>query len=174
MEAILKHIENLFNTIHPHAWDRIQKIPQSGGDRIYFRISQAEKSWIATYNLNIKENQTFIYFAEHFYKKGMPVPKILAVNESCNTYLQEDVGAVSLLDVLEQEGKTDAVFTLFQKSLTALATLQIEGAKGLDYSKCLTSKYFGKHSILTDLLFSKFISCSFKNLQFLESSPVLS
>jgi len=34
MEAILKHIENLFNTIHPYAWDRIQKIPQSGGDRI--------------------------------------------------------------------------------------------------------------------------------------------
>ena len=45
MEAILKHIENLFNTIHPHPWDRIQKIPQSGGDRIYFRISHAEKSW---------------------------------------------------------------------------------------------------------------------------------
>ena len=53
MEAILKHIENLYNTIHTHAWDRIQKIPQSGGDRIYFRISQAEKSWIATYNLKV-------------------------------------------------------------------------------------------------------------------------
>ena len=156
MEAILKHIENLFNTIHPHAWDRIQKIPQSGGDRIYFRISQGKQSWIATYNLNIKENQTFIYFANYFYEKGMPVPKILAVNESCNTYLQEDVGAVSLLDVLEKEGKTESVFLLFQKSLTALAKLQIEGAKGLDYSKCLTSKYFGKHSILTDLLYYKY------------------
>jgi hypothetical protein len=96
MEAILKHIENLYNTIHPHPWDRIQKIPQSGGDRIYFRISKGQQSWIATYNLNIKENQTFIYFANYFYEKGMPVPKILAVNESCNTYLQEDVGAVSL------------------------------------------------------------------------------
>ena len=58
--------------------------------------------------------------------------------------------------ILEKEGKTDSVFLLFQKSLTALAKLQIEGAKGLDYSKCLTSKYFGKHSILTDLLYYKY------------------
>jgi aminoglycoside/choline kinase family phosphotransferase len=156
MEAILKHIENIYNTIHTQPWDRIQKIPQSGGDRIYFRISQGNHSLIATYNLNIKENQTFIYFANHFHAKGMPVPKILAVNEDYTTYLQEDVGTVSLLDVLEQEGKTEAVFLLFQKSVTALAKLQIEGAKGLDYNKCLTSKYFGKHSILTDLLYYKY------------------
>jgi hypothetical protein len=60
------------------------------------------------------------------------------------------------LDVLEQEGKTDAVFALFQKSLTALAKLQIQGAQGLDYNHCLTSKSFGKHSILTDLLYYKY------------------
>lgn len=156
MEAILKNIENLYNTIEAQPWDRIQKIPQSGGDRIYFRISQGTQSFIATYNINIKENQTFIYFANYFHEKGMPVPKILAVNASCDTYLQEDVGTVSLLDVLEQEGKTEKVLTLFKKSLTALAQLQIIGAKGLDYSKCLTSKYFGKHSILTDLLYYKY------------------
>ena len=61
MDAILEHIKNLYLTIHPTAWDQIQKIPQSGGDRIYFRIIQGNQSWIATYNLNIKENETFIY-----------------------------------------------------------------------------------------------------------------
>ena len=156
MEEILKHIENLYNTKYVQPWDRIQKIPQSGGDRIYFRISTGTQTIIATYNNNIKENQTFIYFANYFYAKGMPVPQIIAVNEACNTYLQEDVGAVSLLDILEKEGKTERVFSLFQKSLTALAQLQIVGAKGLDYTQCVTSKYFGKHSILTDLLYYKY------------------
>ena len=156
MEEILKHIENLYNTKYAQPWDRIQKIPQSGGDRIYFRISTGTQTIIATYNNNIKENQTFIYFANYFYAKGMPVPQIIAVNEACNTYLQEDVGAVSLLDILEKEGKTERVFSLFQKSLTALAQLQIVGAKGLDYTQCVTSKYFGKHSILTDLLYYKY------------------
>ena len=156
MEEILKHIENLYNTKYAQPWDRIQKIPQSGGDRIYFRISTGTQTIIATYNNNLKENQTFIYFANYFYAKGMPVPQIIAVNEACNTYLQEDVGAVSLLDILEKEGKTERVFSLFQKSLTALAQLQIVGAKGLDYAQCVTSKYFGKHSILTDLLYYKY------------------
>ena len=156
MEEILKHIENLYNTKYAQPWDRIQKIPQSGGDRIYFRISTGTQTIIATYNNNLKENQTFIYFANYFYAKGMPVPQIIAVNEACNTYLQEDVGAVSLLDILEKEGKTERVFSLFQKSLTALAQLQIVGAKGLDYTQCVTSKYFGKHSILTDLLYYKY------------------
>jgi aminoglycoside/choline kinase family phosphotransferase len=156
MEAILQPIENLFNTFQGSPWDSIQKIPQSGGDRIYFRIQQGRQTWIATYNLNVKENQTFIYFAQHFHEKGMPVPKLLAVNQDQTVYLQEDVGTTSLLDVLEQEGKTDAVFALFQKSLTALAKLQIQGAKGLDYNHCLTSKSFGKHSILTDLLYYKY------------------
>ena len=156
MEEILKHIENLYNTKYAQPWDRIQKIPQSGGDRIYFRISTGTQTIIATYNNNIKENQTFIYFANYFYAKGMPVPQIIAVNEACNTYLQEDVGAVSLLDILEKEGKTERVFSLFQKSLTALAQLQIVGAKGLDYTQCVTSKYFVKHSILTDLLYYKY------------------
>jgi aminoglycoside/choline kinase family phosphotransferase len=123
---------------------------------MYFRIILGNQSWIATYNLNCKENQTFIYFAHHFNEKGMPVPKVLAVNEQQTVYLQEDVGTISLLDVLEKEGKTEAVFLLFQKSLTALAQLQIEGAKGLDYNRCITSKYFGKHSILTDLLYYKY------------------
>jgi hypothetical protein len=48
------------------------------------------------------------------------------------------------------------VFSLFQKSLTALAKLQVKGGEGLDYQKCLTSKEFGKHSILTDLLYYKY------------------
>jgi aminoglycoside/choline kinase family phosphotransferase len=156
MELVINHINNLFNTINPQPWDAIQKIPQSGGDRVYFRIIQGTQSWMATYSLNIKESETFIYFADHFYEKGLPVPKVLAISADKTIYLQQDLGRVSLLDVLEKEGKTDHVFSLFKKSLTALARLQVHGGEGLNYDKCLTSKEFGKHSILTDLLYYKY------------------
>jgi aminoglycoside/choline kinase family phosphotransferase len=156
MEDILIHINNLYKTINSNDWDEISKIPQSGGDRVYFRIKQGQQSWIATYNLNIKENETFIEFANHFYAKGLPVPKILAVSKDKSIYIQSDLGSVSLLEVLENEGKTEHVFSLFQKSLSALAKLQIQGGAGLDYSYCLTSKEFGKHAILTDLLYYKY------------------
>ncbi|MEN9701404.1 MAG: hypothetical protein RIR55_724, partial [Bacteroidota bacterium] len=134
MEDILIHINNLYKTINNIDWDEISKIPQSGGDRIYFRITQGQQSWIATYNLNLRENETFIEFANHFYAKGLPVPQILAVSEDKSIYIQSDLGSVSLLEVLEKEGKTEHVFSLFKKSLSALAKLQVQGGAGLDYN----------------------------------------
>jgi aminoglycoside/choline kinase family phosphotransferase len=156
MEAILESIKQLFLSYAGKDWERIEKIPQSGGDRIYFRIKEGVHSYIATYNLNLKENETFIYFAQHFHSKGLPVPKVLAVGADQKIYLQEDLGADSLLDVLEREGKTERVYQLFQKSLKALVHLQVKGSEGLDYNKCLTSKTFGKHAVLTDLLYYKY------------------
>jgi len=156
MEAMQDAIKQLFLSFAGKECERIEKIPQSGGDRIYFRIKQGADSYIATYNLNLKENETFIYFAQHFHSKGLPVPKVLAVSADQKIYLQEDLGSESLLDVLEREGKTERVYQLFQKSLKALLQLQVKGSEGLDYSKCLTSKTFGKHAVLTDLLYYKY------------------
>ncbi len=156
MEDQIIQIQQLFKSIHPTDWDSIHKIPQSGGDRVYFRIHQGSQTWIATYSLNMKENQTFIYFANHFKDKGLPVPKVLAVNEQYTSYIQEDVGNTSLLEVLEKEGKTEHVFSLFQKSSKGLAALQVKGHQGLDYQHCLTSKIFGNQSIMTDLLYYKY------------------
>ncbi len=156
MEAIKEAIKQIYLSYKGKACEHIEKIPQSGGDRIYFRIKEGAESYIATYNLNLKENETFIYFAQHFHSKGLPVPKVLAVSADQKIYLQEDLGSESLLDVLEKEGKTERVYQLFQKSLKALVQLQVKGSEGLDYSKCLTSKTFGKHAVLTDLLYYKY------------------
>jgi len=54
MEDPIIQIKNLFNTVISGEWEAIHKIPQSGGDRIYFRIHQGGQSWIATVSLNIK------------------------------------------------------------------------------------------------------------------------
>lgn len=156
MEAIKEAIKQIYLSYTGKACEHIEKIPQSGGDRIYFRIKEGAESYIATYNLNLKENETFIYFAQHFHSKGLPVPKVLVVSADQKIYLQEDLGSESLLDVLEKEGKTERVYQLFQKSLKALVQLQVKGSEGLDYSKCLTSKTFGKHAVLTDLLYYKY------------------
>ena len=156
MEAIKEAIKQIYVSYAGKDWEHIEKIPQSGGDRIYFRIKQGANSYIATYNLNLKENETFIYFAQHFHSKGLPVPKVLTVSADQKIYLQEDLGSESLLDVLEKEGKTERVYQLFQKSLKALVQLQVKGSEGLDFSKCLTSKTFGKHAVLTDLLYYKY------------------
>ena len=156
MDKVIAAIETLFQEFKQGAADRIEKLPQSGGDRIYFRVYYQENTFIATYNLHAKENQTFIAFSKHFKKAGLPVPEVYAINAEETIYLQEDLGTSSLLNELEQHGHGDRSYGLFQKSLIALAELQIKGDKGLDYSLCLTAKEFGKQAIMSDLLYFKY------------------
>ncbi|HVZ26999.1 MAG TPA: RNase adapter RapZ [Sediminibacterium sp.] len=156
MEAVTAAIADLFQSIGPRHPDRIEKLPRSGSDRIYFRLYAGDQTYIATHNLNQKETRTFVYFSRHFREKGLPVPAILAVNTEDTLYIQEDLGTASLLNELEKSGHVDAVYRLFQQSLSELARLQILGDQGLDYSWCLTAKEFGKQAILSDLLYFKY------------------
>ena len=152
----MEDVNNIFQEYCRDAIIRIETIPQSGGDRVYFRIITATGSFIATRNDNVKENEAFIYFSRHFKNAFCPVPEILVIGEDKKLYLQEDVGETSLLNVLETEGHTDHVFSLFQKSLLALANLQVNGDKGLNYNYCITSAEFGKQTIISDLLYFKY------------------
>jgi len=135
---------------------QISLLPQSGSDRRYFRILTTHGSFIGTYNLNIRENETFIYFSRHFRASDLRVPEILGVSEDGRCYLQTDLGQTSLIDCLEQGGETHEVLELFKKSLYQLARLQVVGDSGLDYSKCLTAKEFGREAIMSDLLYFKY------------------
>ena len=156
MDKVKEDIEKLFKTFSSDTVTNIEKLPQSGGDRVYFRVSAAEKTFIATYSTNLKETETFLYFSEHFKNASAPVPNVYAVNDAGTLYLQEDFGTVSLLDTLEKEGLNDLTKDLFKKTLKALAGLQINGDKNLDYAQCITGKEFGKQAILSDLLYFKY------------------
>jgi len=132
-------------------------LPQSGSDRRYFRLHDEKgKTVIATHGLNTRENETFVYFSGHFQHKGLHVPGIISFSEDRTMYLQEDLGDLSLLDILEEKGFVDETYTLFRESLHQLARLQVLGDEGMDYSQCLTNMEFGKQAIMADLLYFKY------------------
>ncbi len=151
-----EEINSLFSVKEIGEINSIDRLAQQGSDRIYYRVSTDEKTFIVTNGTNTKENETFIYFSKHFYQKNLPVPEIFAVSEDKNWYVQEDFGDTSLLAVLQEKGYTDEVFQLYVKSLQSLAALQIDGDKDLDYDKTLTSRSFGKEAIMADLLYFKY------------------
>ncbi len=156
MQTIVDEIKNLFKEYCAAEVKSIDKLPQSGSDRIYFRIFTTAGSYIATFNQNIKENQTFFNFSRHFKQTDNPVPDIYTVNDEQTIYLQQDFGDVSLLNELEENGFNDYVYSLFQQSLKKLAGLQINADKNLNYSWCITSQEFGKQAIISDLLYFKY------------------
>ncbi|MDX1937703.1 MAG: RNase adapter RapZ [Flavihumibacter sp.] len=156
MQAITEAIRQLFAGVSNETITSIEKLPQSGSDRIYFRVHTPGRSLIATYNTNVRENGTFLNFSKHFMAQGCPVANVFCVNEAQTLYLQEDFGNESLLNKIEQHGHNEYVYALFEKSLQALAHMQIEGHKNLNYNWCITSKEFGKQAILSDLLYYKY------------------
>lgn len=161
MQQVIQEIKALFAAHSPAPIHSVEKIPQSGSDRVYFRILHEGGSMIATYSKNIKENTTFLNFSRHFKSKDCPVPTIYGVNETGSIYLQQDFGDSSLLNQLEEKGYSEEVYGLFQQSLRSLAWLQIRGNEELNYDWCITSKEFGKQAILSDLLYFKYYFLDF-------------
>jgi aminoglycoside/choline kinase family phosphotransferase len=156
MQSVIQDIKNLFLSFSKVQVDLVEKLPQSGSDRIYFRIFTKDDNYIATYNLNKKETVTFVEFSKEFKQSGAPVPVIFAVNEDNTIYIQEDFGNKSLLDQLEAYGHNDYVYGLFQQSLKKLSQMQIVGGASINFDFCLTAREFGKQTILSDLLYFKY------------------
>ena len=156
MQSPTQEIKDTFLLFSHEPISAVEKLPQSGSDRTYFRIYTLATSYIATHNLNRRETSTFVEFSRHFKQYGVPVPEVFAVNDDDTTYIQEDFGDTSLLNKLEQLGHTPPVFALFQQTLKELAYMQITGGKTLNYDFCLTAKEFGKQAILSDLLYFKY------------------
>src|SRR5450432_4191483 len=153
MQSIVNEIVKLFKDYSDSPVISVDKLPQSGSERIYFRIITRDNSYIATSNSNVKENFTFFYFSDHFKKSNNPVPEIYIVNDAQTIYIQQDFGEDTLLSKLEQHGHNGYVYNLFKQTLKALARLQVSGDKNLDYNRCITSKKFGKQAIVSDLLY---------------------
>lgn len=157
MQEKIKIISSLYQQWSGKAPHNVDVLQQAGSERRYFRLwNDVGQSVIGTFGANVKENESFLYFSKHFSTKNLPVANILAVSDDKQYYLQQDFGNTSLINRLEQDGYTKKVYNLFRQSLQKLARLQVEGDKGLDYSKCLTNAEFGKQAIMADLLYFKY------------------
>ncbi len=156
MQVEIDEIQKVFEQFSKEPITRIDRLPQAGSERHYFRLHTAKNTYIATYGANIKENAAFIYFSYQFQQQQLSTPQILYCSADNKIYFQQDFGDVSLLNQLEENGFSDPIYLLYKKSLQQLAFLQVKGNEVIDYSKCLTNAEFGKQAIFADLLYFKY------------------
>lgn len=119
------------------------------------------------------ENHAFIYLANHFSKRKLPAPQVLAVSDDGLRYLQTDLGSVSLFDAIkggrEAGGRyTLAEQTLLKQTIRELANIQIRGARELDFSNCYPQPAFDQDSVLFDLNYFKYCFLKATELDFHE------
>ena len=79
----------------------VQQLAGSGSNRIYIRLTDSDgKSVIGVIGTSRDEDHAFIYLTEHFTRRKLPVPRILAQSDDQLRYIQTDLGSTSLFDAI--------------------------------------------------------------------------
>ena len=151
-------------------------IQQQGSNRVYSRVTDEQgRSLIRVEGTNRDENRAFIYMARHFHKLGLPVPELYTVSDDEMTYTQEDLGDTLLFDAIKHGRETgefnETERTLLERTLRALAHIQVEGAKDFDWSICFPVPEMDERAIRWDLNYFKY--CFLKGTKIEFSEPKL-
>lgn len=165
---------DLFEKWAGENYKEFTELPPSGSYREYYRITSENNSVIGVYNSDKKENIAFLTFTDHFYAKGLAVPKILSIDEENDIYLEEDLGDTTLFkyltDVREGENFPEELVGIYKKVLTELPKFQIEAGTGLNYDVCYPRASFDKQSMMWDLNYFKYYFLKLAKIHFDEQA----
>ena len=143
----------------------------SASHRRYYRLTGADgRTLIGVEGTDADENRAFLTLDRHFASKGIRVPKVVAEDGLC--YLQEDLGSTVLYDALAA-GRASGSYgpdevALLRKTLSALPKIQVEGARGLDWSVCYPQPSFDGRMVDFDLNYFKYDFLKLSGLEFHE------
>ncbi len=152
----------------------VQKLPGAGSNREYYRLTGSDSGTVVgVIGTSRDEDHAFIYLAEHFTKRKLPVPLIVAVSDDELCYLQSDLGNVSLFDALSGGREAGGRYNVKEKELLIktireLPNIQIRGARELDFSNCYPQPEFDTDNVLFDLNYFKYCFLKATELDFHE------
>lgn len=139
---------------------KAETLPKAGSNRQYVRLT-GTPTVIGVIGTDTAENHAFVYVAQHFASKGLPVPEIYAVSEDSTRYLQQDLGNRALYAAVahgrENGGQySDEEIALLKRTIRLLPHVQIEGAEGLDFNQLLQPIRFDHRAAMFDLHYFKY------------------
>ena len=150
------------------------RLAGAGSNRAYYRLFDEEgNSVVGVVGTSRDENHAFIYLSEHFTKRQLPVPQILAVSDDGLRYLQTDLGEVSLFDAVRGGRESGGRYNLeeqelLKRTIRQLPNIQIRGARELDWQNCYPQPEFDEDSVLFDLNYFKYCFLKPSDLDFNE------
>jgi aminoglycoside/choline kinase family phosphotransferase len=123
-----------------------QSLQGDGSTRLFWRITTPTlKQSLITManppedNASTRENFAYVMIGKHLRGKGIPVPEIYQYDLEHGRFIMEDMGHTSLQDMVCSKQNP---LPIYEKVLTHLFQMQIEGAKGFDPAWCChTQRY---------------------------------
>ncbi|SMP06896.1 aminoglycoside phosphotransferase family protein [Chryseobacterium profundimaris] len=129
-------------------------LAQSGSSRVNFFV-KADNKFIITYNENLAENESFLYYSKIFSDVKLNTPCIFAVSEDRKMYIQEYLGENTLSDIITKEGLSENVKALVQQTLEKLYQLQMLTHDKIDFKKAFEYEQYDELPVIHDLYYFK-------------------
>lgn len=130
-------------------------LAQSGSARVNFLAITDTEKYIITYNENIPENESFLYYSEVFSALHLNTPAILAISEDRKMYVQEFLGEQTLSDVIAKEHLSARVKALVKQTLEKLFQLQVQTQGKIDFSRTFEYESYDELPVIHDLYYFK-------------------
>lgn len=104
---ILKFLQEFYNCNGENI--NIKQLPKnSASDRVYYRLFFEDGSTqILAYTENFLESETFLYFSDELCKNTANVPKVFFNSKDNSIYTIQDLGSVSLFDLINNRKSDD-------------------------------------------------------------------
>jgi aminoglycoside/choline kinase family phosphotransferase len=151
----------------------IQGLLGSSGRNI-IRLSNDKATAIGVVYGVREENVAFLEFSKHFYRHGLPVPKIYAEDLARDAYLEEDLGDTTLFEFLSKNRTGDTiapeVIQAYRNTVATLPRFQIEAGRDLNYTVCYPRDSFDRQSISWDLNYFKYYFLRLAGIPFNEQA----
>lgn len=144
-------IESLFkNSGISEQKPEVEKLTGDASTRRYFRLSVENKTYVVCLDDPIKndEEYTFEQVQKVFFENKIRVPEICSINREKGFILEEDLGNLTLLEVLGQSRSKEEVYSLYTPVIDEL--LKIHKLDYKKYEHVSFSKLRFDHSKLHD------------------------
>ena len=170
----MEKLTELYNKWHGSMPESAERLAGAGSNRQYYRFTAEDGTTvIGVVGTSRDENHAFVYLAQHFEQRQLPVPRVLAVSDDGLRYLQTDLGSVSLFDAVRGGREAGGRYNLeeqelLKRTIRQLPNIQIRGARGLDWQNCYPQPEFDEDSVLFDLNYFKYCFLKPSGLDFHE------
>ncbi|MGE6394511.1 aminoglycoside phosphotransferase family protein [Chryseobacterium scophthalmum] len=145
-------------------------LAQSGSARVNFLAQNQIGKYIITYNENIAENESFLYFSELFSELNLNTPKIFSVSDDRKMYIQEFLGEKTFSEIIAEEGLSENVQTLVKQTLRQLFELQEKTNGKIDFQKTFEYESYDELPVMHDLYYFKNFVADVLELEYHKSS----
>ena len=170
MEQLIQLFESHFGEKPAH----ITTMAGAGSNRQYYRMTNSKgETFVGMIGTSQEENHAFVYLAQHFSQKHLPVPSLIAVSDDEMCYIQEDLGHTTLFNALKGGRDAGGRYNLKEQKLLLetikqLPKFQVQGAEDLDWNVCYPQPEFDEDNVMFDLNYFKYCFMKPSRLDFHE------